>query len=66
MPITIEDTISTDQKRRQSNNGCFGWNKIRHFMEDCPKNSNNKKGRRKKGLVLTIKPWDDTSSKEET
>ena len=37
------------------------------FMEDCPNNpTNKKKGRRKKDKPSQSKPWDDTSSKEET
>jgi hypothetical protein len=55
------------KKRQSNNNGCFGFNETRHFIKDCSNNpTNKKKGRRKKGQALTTKPWDDTSSKEET
>jgi hypothetical protein len=35
VPITIEDIMFTDQRRRQRKNGCFGCGRKGHFVEDC-------------------------------
>jgi hypothetical protein len=35
VPITIEDIMFTDQRRRQRRNGCFGYGRKGHFVENC-------------------------------
>lgn len=67
MPITIEDILFINQRRRQRKKGCFGSGEIGHFVEDCPNKPKPKDKKEREGKdkwLTTMKMWDDSSSDE--
>ena len=65
VPVTIEDIMFTNQRRRQRKNGCFG-SKKGHFVEDCPNKPTSKAKKKacKVKALTTIKTWEILQAKK--